>query len=86
MNHTLSLTLSDQPGALERVLRVIRVRGFTPSQVRFARVDGHWRGVLVVSGERALHTLKAQLDKLEDVLRVDDVAAPQSATVVRVAC
>lgn len=72
MENCLHVQCYNEPAALERLLRVVRFRGFTV--VNFsARLDAageHLKVILVVAGERPLHLLENQLRKNHDIFDV----------------
>ena len=70
--HKLHCELRDLPGALERSLRVIRVRGFQLQQLEVEQHQGSLMLNLQLSGERSIEQLVAQLTKLEDNVKVSN--------------
>ncbi len=72
MENCLHVQCYNEPAALERLLRVVRFRGF--SVVNFsARLDAageRLKVVLAVVGERPLHLLENQLRKNHDICDV----------------
>ncbi|AMG30629.1 acetolactate synthase 2 small subunit [Grimontia hollisae] len=71
-SHTLLINADDQPELLERLLRIVRHRGF-----RLTSLDMHHIGdsnaveiTLQVKSDRPIANLQSQLDKLWDVSRV----------------
>ncbi|WP_017443930.1 acetolactate synthase 2 small subunit [Gayadomonas joobiniege] len=69
MTHTLYLTTQSRPEVMERVLRVVRHRGFALEAVNMQNNTDNQQLViqLTVSGERPITNLKNQLEKLYDV-------------------
>ena len=71
MNHyTFELTAQHRPEVLERVLRVIRLRGFTVTNMDMALVDTQVRLKISVRSERTFDLLVNQLAKLPDVMEI----------------
>ncbi|WP_067515087.1 acetolactate synthase 2 small subunit [Endozoicomonas ascidiicola] len=72
MSVQLHLHCRQQPDVVERILRVIRHRGFTLNAMSMAPSScGEKIEVAVtVSSSRPLHLLTAQLKKLHDVLNL----------------
>lgn len=71
MNHyTFELTAQHRPEVLERVLRVIRLRGFTVSNMDMALVDTQVQLKITVKSDRTFDLLVNQLAKLPDVLGI----------------
>ena len=71
MNHyTLKLTAQHRPEVLERVLRVIRLRGFTVTNMDMALVDTQVQLKITVKSDRTFDLLVNQLAKLPDVLEI----------------
>ncbi|MPY25468.1 acetolactate synthase 2 small subunit [Shewanella psychropiezotolerans] len=69
MSYQLSLTLVQQPEVLERVLRVVRHRGFKVTKMDMQLEGEQGVGLAMhVEGERAIELLTNQLDKLFDVV------------------
>ena len=72
LNQTLQVECKNESAALERLLRVVRFRGFSVSNFH-ARLDGASNQLsvdLTVSGERPLHLLENQLLKNYEVTAV----------------
>ena len=65
--YTFDLTAQHRPEVLERVLRVIRLRGFTVTNMDMALVDTQVRLKITVKSDRTLDLLVNQLAKLPDV-------------------
>ena len=71
MNHyTFELTAQHRPEVLERVLRVIRLRGFTVTNMDMALVDTQVRLKITVTSDRTFDLLVNQLAKLPDVMEI----------------
>ncbi|WKE67232.1 ACT domain-containing protein [Gallaecimonas kandeliae] len=68
---TLLITLRPAPAALERLLRLVRHRGFEPLLVQW-QPDGLR---LCVKHEQPLTLLTRQLEKLADVVSLTEEAA-----------
>ena len=68
--YTFELTAQHRPEVLERVLRVIRLRGFTVTNMDMALVDTQVRLKITVKSDRTLELLVNQLAKLPDVLEI----------------
>ncbi|WP_217529160.1 acetolactate synthase 2 small subunit [Vibrio metschnikovii] len=71
--YLLDIKADDKPVLLERVLRVVRHRGFTIRQV--AATQNHISQVasveIIVDSDRPLSTLVNQIEKLWDIRSVD---------------
>lgn len=72
MQHQFSIHATHSPELLERVLRVIRHRGFTVCQFNMSLPadNGHVIFDVIVESQRAIETLRPQLTKLWDVAEV----------------
>ena len=71
MNHyTFELTAQHRPEVLERVLRVIRLRGFTVTSMEMTLVDTQVQLKITVKSNRIFDLLVNQLAKLPDVLNI----------------
>ncbi|WP_299798249.1 acetolactate synthase 2 small subunit [uncultured Shewanella sp.] len=69
MINTLTLTLAQRPEVLERVLRVVRHRGFRVTGMNMQSGDSKNASLdMLVEGERAIELLTTQLEKLIDVI------------------
>lgn len=69
MINTLTLTLAQRPEVLERVLRVVRHRGFKVSKMNMHSEDCRTASLdMALEGERAIELLTTQLEKLIDVI------------------
>jgi len=68
MSYQLALTLAQRPEVLERVLRVVRHRGFTVTKMEMQVVDDTAQLQMSVESERAIELLTNQIDKLYDVI------------------
>ena len=68
--YTFELTAQHRPEVLERVLRVIRLRGFTVTNMDMALVDTQVRLKITVKSDRTLDLLVNQLAKLPDVMEI----------------
>ena len=71
MNHyTFELTAQHRPEVLERILRVIRLRGFTVTNMDMALVETKVQLKITVKSDRTFDLLVNQLAKLPDVLGI----------------
>ena len=68
--YTFELTAQHRPEVLERILRVIRLRGFTATNMKMALVDTQVRLKITVKSDRTFDLLVNQLAKLPDVLGI----------------
>lgn len=77
MDNVMFLTVRNSEGALERLLRVTRHRGFAIDSllVQNGRDPSLYEVTLRLSGERAGENLQKQLAKLVDVVAVQAMAA-----------
>ena len=69
--YTFDLIAQHRPEVLERVLRVIRLRGFTVTNMEMALVETQVKLKITVKSDRTLDLLVNQLVKLPDVLMVN---------------
>lgn len=86
--HQVTIFAQPRPELLERVLRVVRHRGFQLSAINMAPQSDcqELRITVTVASERPIQLLLSQLAKLIDVLQVDTQAldvAPQEAFQIR---
>ena len=65
--YTFDLIAQHRPEVLERVLRVIRLRGFTVTNMDMSLVDTQVQLKITVKSDRTLDLLVNQLAKLPDV-------------------
>lgn len=70
MEHQIDLTAQHRPEVLERILRVVRHRGFTVTQMDMQLIDGKVRLKFTVKSDRTLELLVSQLEKLPDVIEM----------------
>ena len=70
MEHQIELTAQHRPEVLERILRVIRHRGFTMTQMDMQLIDDKVRLKFTVKSDRTLDLLVSQLEKLPDVVEI----------------
>ena len=70
MEHQIELTAQHRPEVLERILRVIRHRGFTVTQMDMQLIDDKVRLKFTVKSDRTLDLLVSQLEKLPDVVEI----------------
>lgn len=70
MEHQINLIAQHRPEVLERILRVIRHRGFTVTQMDMQLIDDKVRLKFTVKSDRTLDLLVSQLEKLPDVIEM----------------
>ncbi len=70
MEHQIDLTAQHRPEVLERILRVVRHRGFTVTQMDMQLIDDKVRLKFTVKSDRTLDLLVSQLEKLPDVVEI----------------
>ena len=70
MEHQIDLTAQHRPEVLERILRVIRHRGFTVTQMDMHLIDDKVRLKFTVKSDRTLDLLVSQLEKIYDVVEI----------------
>ena len=68
--YTFDLIAQHRPEVLERVLRVIRLRGFTVTNMDIALVDTQVQLKITVKSDRTFDLLVNQLAKLPDVIEI----------------
>ena len=68
--YTFDLIAQHRPEVLERVLRVIRLRGFTVTNMDMILVDTQVQLKITVKSDRTFDLLVNQLAKLLDVLGI----------------
>ena len=68
--YTFELTVQHRPEVLERVLRVIRLRGFTVTNMEMALVETQVPLKITVKSDRTFDLLINQLAKLPDVIEI----------------
>lgn len=68
--YTFDLIAQHRPEVLERVLRVIRLRGFTVTNMDMALVDTQVQLKITVKSDRTFYLLVNQLAKLPDVIEI----------------
>ena len=68
--YTFELTAQHRPEVLERVLRVIRLRGFTVTNMDMALVETKVKLKITVKSDRTFDLLVNQLAKLPDVIEI----------------
>ncbi|MBF1254035.1 acetolactate synthase 2 small subunit [Haemophilus parainfluenzae] len=68
--YTFDLIAQHRPEVLERVLRVIRLRGFTVTNMDMILVDTQVQLKITVKSDRTFDLLVNQLAKLPDVLGI----------------
>lgn len=69
--YKFELTARHRPEVLERILRVVRHRGFTVTAMEMALVESEVRLKISVKSDRTLDLLVNQLVKLPDVVMVN---------------
>lgn len=70
MEHQIDLTAQHRPEVLERILRVVRHRGFTVTQMDMQLIDDKVQLKFTVKSDRTLDLLVSQLEKLPDVIEI----------------
>ena len=70
MEHQIELTAQHRPEVLERILRVVRHRGFTVTQMDMQLIDDKVRLKFTVKSDRILDLLVSQLEKIYDVVEI----------------
>ena len=70
MEHQIDLTAQHRPEVLERILRVVRHRGFTVTQMDMQLIDDKVRLKFTVKSDRTLELLVSKLEKLPDVIEM----------------
>ena len=68
--YTFDLTVQHRPEVFERVLRVIRLRGFTVTNMEMALVETQVPLKITVKSDRTFDLLVNQLAKLPDVIEI----------------
>ena len=68
--YTLELIAQHRPEVLERILRVIRLRGFTVTHREMALMKTQVQLKISVGSERTFDLLVNQLAKLPDVMEI----------------
>ena len=68
--YTFELTVQHRPEVLERVLRVIRLRGFTVTNMEMALVETQVPLKITVKSDRTFDLLVNQLANLPDVIEI----------------
>ena len=69
--YKLELVARHRPEVLERILRVVRHRGFTVTTMEMTLIETQVRLKITVKSDRTLELLVNQLVKLPDVLMVN---------------
>ena len=69
--YQLTLQAQWRPEVLERILRVVRHRGFRLVQLEMNSSETQIELAFKVAGERPIENLVSQLDKLFDVQKID---------------
>ena len=68
--YTFELTAQHRPEVIERILRVIRLRGFTVTNMEMALVETKVQIKITVKSDRTFDLLVNQLAKLPDVIEI----------------
>ena len=68
--YTFELTVQHRPEVLERVLRVIRFRGFTVTTMEMTLIESQVQLKITVKSDRTFDLLVNQLAKLPDVIEI----------------
>ena len=68
--YTFELTTQHRPEVLERILRVIRLRGFTVTNMEMALEETKVQIKITVKSDRTFDLLVNQLAKLPDVIEI----------------
>ncbi|EGV05993.1 hypothetical protein HMPREF9952_1829 [Haemophilus pittmaniae HK 85] len=68
--YTFELIAQHRPEVLERILRVIRLRGFTVTHLEMALMKTQVQLKISVGSERTFDLLVNQLAKLPDVMEI----------------
>ena len=68
--YTFELTAQHRTHVLERVLRVIRLRGFTVTNMDMTLVESQVQLKITVKSDRTFDLLVNQLAKLPDVIEI----------------
>ena len=68
--YTFDLIAQHRPEVLERILRVIRLRGFTVTNMDMALLETKVQITITVKSDRTFDLLVNQLTKLPDVLNI----------------
>ena len=68
--YTFELIAQHRPEVLERILRVIRLRGFTVTHLEMALMKTQVQLKISVGSERTFDLLVNQLAKLQDVMEI----------------
>ena len=71
MTHTFNVTVADKPAVLERLLRVTRHRGFRLQSLNVKSMGDEFSIQLSVDSEKPAIQLVNQLDKLYDVITIE---------------
>ena len=69
--YKFELTARHRPEVLERILRVVRHRGFTVTAMEMVLVESEVRLKISVKSDRTLDLLVNQLVKLPDVIDIE---------------
>ena len=70
MEHQIELIAQHRPEVLERILRVVRHRGFTVTNMDMQLIDDKVRLKFTVKSDRTLDLLVSQLEKIYDVVEI----------------
>ncbi len=70
MMHTFNVTVADRPAVLERLLRIIRHRGYRLLSMNVTSSGDELSMQISVDSEKPAMQLVNQLDKLYDVINI----------------
>ncbi len=80
LEHRLLCQFQAEKGSLERLLRVIRVRGFDVQKMELAIKDGIYHLEILVMGERCIDNLQAHVQKLVEVIGISKLPEVEPVT------
>jgi acetolactate synthase II small subunit len=82
MTHSFNMIANDQPAMLERILRVVRHRGFALQSIHFEHQNEQQVAIsLTVTGTRPVGILHTQLDKLYDITQLELTSASDAVAI-----
>ena len=76
--HTLNCRMNQEAAALERLCRVVRVRGFRIASLAMEATDNVLDITLTLEGSRPIAMLQSQLEKLHTVASVELISDTMS--------
>ncbi len=85
MKNIIHCEFQPQPGAIERILRVTRVRGFAIETMNAAIQNQLMKLEMTVTGERCFTNLCHQLEKLHEVQHASHITTVRSQLVRKLA-